>query len=408
MYDNSSIQNLLASHQSGWSLDQRFYTDPNVYACELERILLRNWFMAGHVSQIPRSGDFIVSRMDQESAIIVRTSDGSIKAFANVCRHRGSLICLENQGSVRSLRCPYHGWTYDLDGDLIASRSMPAEWDKSEYSLKSVSIEIMGGLIFICFCDDPPSFSAAKRDLSEPMTIFGFDNMKIAAKKTYPMAANWKLAVENYQECYHCASAHPDYAKMHTLMLDTNKRDRLQKKMLSRFGACGLKDIELDFIDTHAPAGEQGYGYSRTALFEGYKTGSRNGEPLAPLLGQLTGWDGGASDWSFGPFTYILSYSDHQVAYVFTPVDAMNCQCEVYWMVRSDAEEGRDYIIDDLIWLWDVTTQADEKIIVNNWAGVKSRYYSPGPFSGMEDMESRYIDWIVRELVSTSSETEYQ
>jgi len=187
---------------------------------------------------------------------------------------------------------------------------------------------------------------------------------------------------------------------MHTLMLDPAKRDRIQAKMLDRFEACGLKDILIDFTDTLAPEGEQGYGYSRTAMFEGYKTGSRNGEALAPLLGNLTDYDYGASDFTFGPFSFLLAYSDHVVVYVFTPVDDRNCKCEIYWLVRDDAVEGKDYKTDDLIWLWDITTEADKTIIVNNWKGVQSTYYEPGPFSTMEDLEGRFIDWIVQELAA--------
>jgi Rieske 2Fe-2S family protein len=162
--------------------------------------------------------------------------------------------------------------------------------------------------------------------------------------------------------------------------------------------ACGLKDLFVDHIDTAARPGEMGYGYSRTALFDKYKTGSENGGPVAPLLGQFTDYDGGASDFSFGAFSFLLAYSDHVVAYVFTPIDQNNSNCEIYWLVRSDAEEGRDYNVYDLTWLWDVTTQSDKEIIVNNSKGVHSRYYRPGPFSGMERAERIYIEWILQEL----------
>jgi len=264
--------------------------------------------------------------------------------------------------------------------------------------LHSVSLEVVNGLIFVCFCDDPPSLEHAKRDLAEPMAMFDFVNLKVAASKTYSIAANWKLSVENYQECYHCAAAHPEYAKMHTLMLDDKKMERVQAHMQAKMSACGLKDIRYDFTDTEALPGQQGYAYSRTALFEGYKTGSRDGEPVAPLLGNLTDYDGGASDFTIGPFSFFLAYSDHVVGYVFSPVDQTHCQCQIYWMVRDDAEEGKDYNRDELAWLWDVTTCADEKIIVNNWKGVNSRYYRPGPFSGMEDLEQRWVTWILQQL----------
>jgi len=398
MQDARSIAELIADQKPGKPLEQRFYTDPEIYRLELERILTRNWFMAGHVSQIPEPGDFFVSNFANESVIVVRGSDREVKAFANVCRHRGSLVCLEQSGSVRKFECPYHGWMYDIDGNLTAARAMHKDFDKKAHGLNKVSVDVMGGLIFLCLTDQPPSLKGAKRDLAEPFAMFDFENLKVAAKKAYPIAANWKLAVENYQECYHCASAHADYARMHTLMLDPKQRDRIQDKMLGRFEACGLKEIEHDFVDTLARPGEQGYGYSRTAMFEGYKTGSRNGEPVAPLLGKLRDYDCGASDFTFGPFSFLLAYSDHVVGYVFKPVDHAHCVCEIFWFVRGDAVDGKDYDVEELMWLWDVTTCADERIIVNNWKGVNSRYYRPGPFSRMERMENRYVEWILQQL----------
>lgn len=404
MSDNASIAELIASHRPGWALDQLFYTAPEIYQLELERIVMRNWILAGHASQIPNAGDYLVFRLVNESVIVVRGNDGSIRAFANVCRHRGSLVCLESHGNEKKFACPYHGWTYGLDGKLMAARSMGSEFDKDQHGLHPVPLETLGGLIFVCFCDDPPSVAGARRDLAEPLAMFDFENLKVAAQKTYPIAANWKLAIENYQECYHCATAHPDYAKMHTLMLDEKKRDRIQDPMLRRMAACGLKDIEHDFVDTYANHGEQGFSYSRTALFEGYKTGSRDGEPVAPLLGELSGYDGGASDLTLGPFSYFLAYSDHVVGYVFTPVDQANCECKVFWFVRGDAVEGKDYDREELMWLWDVTTYADEEIIVNNWKGVNSRYYQPGPFSKMERLERRFTEWILQEMAGHGGE----
>lgn len=401
MQDSRPIRELIACQKPGWSLEQRFYTDPEIYQLELDYIITRNWTLAGHQSQIPESGDFMVFTLANESAIIVRSKDGSIKAFANVCRHRGSVVCLEESGNKRKFECPYHGWVYDTDGNLVAARNMADDFDKSKFGLHPVSIEVLQGLIFVAFCDDPPSLDGARRDLAEPMAMFDFENLKVAAQKSYPIAANWKLSIENYQECYHCASAHPEYAAMHTLMLDDKKRDRVQQHMLDKMSACGLQEMEIDFLDTKARRGEQGYGYSRTALFEGYKTGSKDGEPVAPLLGKLTDYDGGASDFTVGHCSFFLAYSDHVMAYVFSPVDHLHCQCEIYWLVRGDAEEGKDYNREELMWLWDVTTYADEKIIVDNWRGVRSRYYQPGPFSGMEYAEKIYVEWILDQLRRT-------
>ncbi|NND46572.1 MAG: aromatic ring-hydroxylating dioxygenase subunit alpha [Woeseiaceae bacterium] len=396
--DKRSIAELIANQKAGYSLEQRFYTDPDIYELEIERIINRHWILAGHVSQLPEPGDFKVLNVARESAIIVRAKSGALKGFANVCRHRGSMICQESDGHADKFVCPYHGWTYDIDGELFAARSMPEDFDMAAHSLNPVSVDVIHGLIFVCFTDTPLSLEGAKRDLSEPMAMFDFENLKVAAQKTYKIPANWKLSIENYQECYHCATAHPEYARMHTLMLDSEKRERVQAGMKAKMEACGVTDLYIDHIDTAARPGEIGYGYSRTALFDKYKTGSKDGGPVAPLLGDFTDYDGGASDFSLGAFSFLLAYSDHVVAYVFTPVDHNNSNCEIYWLVRGNADEGKDYNVSDLTWLWDVTMQADKEIIVNNSKGIHSKYYRPGPFSGMERAERTYVEWILQEL----------
>ena len=396
--DELSIDELIASQKPGHSLDQRFYTDPAIYDLEIEKIVNRNWILAGHASQLPDPGDFKVLNVAQESAIIVRGKDGKLKGFANVCRHRGSLVCLEQAGHADKFMCPYHGWMYDIDGNLTAARNMKDDFDMSTHGLKSVSVGEIYGLIFVCFDDNPPSLDGAIRDLEEPMGMYDFENLKLAAQKSYAIPANWKLSIENYQECYHCATAHPEYALMHTMMLDDEKRERASAHMYERMEACGIKDILIDHVDSAARPGEIGFGFARTAMFSKFKTGSKGGQPVAPLLGSITGYDGGQADLSFGPFSFLLAYNDHVVCYVFTPVDHNNSNCEIYWLVRADAEEGKDYDVDELTWLWDVTTKADKEIIVNNSRGVHSKYYEPGPFSGMEDLEQIYIEWILAEL----------
>lgn len=397
-HDKRTLAELIESQKPGYALAQPFYTDPDIYAREVERIIMRDWMIVGHESELAGAGDFKVFNVAGESAIIVRGSAGELRAFANVCRHRGSLVCLENGGSATGFVCPYHGWRYDIAGNLVAARDMPDDIDKSLLGLRHLSVDSIDGLMLLCFGDDPPSLEGAKRDMAEAMAMFDFRNLKVAAHKPYDIAANWKLAVENYTECYHCAIAHPDYAKMHTLMLQETQRERLQQHMRNRMASCGMHDLRVDFTHRKTRSGEISYGYSRTALFEGYRTGSRDGSPVAPLLGELEDYDGGASDFVFGPLSFLLGYSDHVVCYVFTPVDIGNCRCDVYWLVRADATEGKDYDVAELTWLWDVTTESDKEIIVNNWKGVQSRYYRPGPFSNMEYWERSFVDWYLQTL----------
>jgi len=384
--------------KSGWSMERKYYKDPAIFEREKDAIIYNNWLFAGHASQIPETGDYFLFNLLDESAIIVRTSDGEIAAYFNVCPHRGSHICLNDSGNSKRFLCPYHAWSFNLDGSLHAARGMPESFDKNEINLHKCAFEVVEGMIFVNFGDNPASFEHIHRDLAPALGIFDLKNAKIAAHKTYPIAANWKIALENYQECYHCAPSHPEYAMSHTLKVSGDKFDELQKPMLERMGACGIKDYRVyKGWDSQEPGQEQ-YYYSRYALYEGYKTGSEDGEPLAPLMGSLTGYDGGASDFGVGPMSFMLGYNDHVVVYVFTPTSHETSACDIYWLVRGDAEEGVDYDLDRLTWLWHVTTLADERIIVDNQKGVNSRKYAPGPLANMEWIIDDFITWYLKAL----------
>lgn len=384
--------------EAGWSMGRKYYKDPDIFEQEKEKIIYDSWVFAGHLSQIPNVGDYFLYSLLDENAIIVRSSDGTVNAFYNVCLHRGSHICKEEKGSIKRFTCPYHAWTYKLDGSLLTARGMPEDFDRSEYKLHSVAMEIISGMIFVNFSDNPDSLDNARRDLAGPLEMYDFENMKVAAHKNYQIDANWKVTLENYQECYHCSPSHPEYALIHTLTVDEERFDKLQEPMMSRMGACGVKHMEIDAQFENKGEGQEQYAYSRYALFEKYKTGSKSGEPVAPLLGNLKGFDHGASDISIGPLTYYLAYNDHVVVYVFTPTGHETSQCDLYWLVRSDAEEGKDYNVDDLIWLWHVTILADERIIVDNQKGINSRKYAPGPLAKLEYIIDRYIGWYLDAL----------
>ncbi len=397
---SATIDQLIRNHRPGYSLEQAFYLDESLYKSEIDEIFMKNWLFAGHVSQIPNPGDYFLTEFDTESLIVVRGRERQIDAFLNVCRHRGSHICLEKQGSVKFFRCPYHAWSYDIDGSLKSARLMDPGFNKVNYGLHRAHVETLEGLIFVCFGDNPPSLKGARKDLAYVFDLLGTSELKLAAHKTYPIEANWKLTVENYEECYHCAPSHPEYSKLHTLKVAPDEYEQLQTHMRTRFDACGLKELEIDRQYDEAEPGEQGYAYSRTAMFEGFKTGSRTGEPIAPLIGKLKDYDSGASDLAIGPVSYFLFYSDHVVGYRFTPVDIQKSHCDIFWMVHKDAREGVDYTVDELTWLWDVTTKADETIIKNNQKGVNSRYYESGPFSQMEDLTNRFVAWYLNQISS--------
>ncbi len=395
-----TIATLLKRHKPGFALEQAFYTSREIFQHDLERVFFRSWLYAGHVSQIPEPGGFLLFEMAGESVIVVRGTDGNINALVNVCRHRGSRVCAEAEGSTRSFVCPYHGWTYDLEGKLRAARYLPENVDRSAYGLKRIHVQLVHGMIFINFSDNPSSLSTLQSDLDECLKPYGFERAKVAHREHYPINANWKLMVENYIECYHCAPAHREYSRSHSRQAPEAKAAGLKAAMIARAEAVGLSRKSIDcFGSSSSQSGEQ-YFYDRYPLYPGYKTGSEDGGPVAPLMGEIKDYDGGAADFQVGPVTYFLAYPDHTVVYRFLPQDIQETDCEVVWLVNENAEEGKDYDIDRLTWLWRVTTEADKAIVDRNQQGVNSRYYEPGPYSQMERFVIQYVEWYLNRLRS--------
>mgnify|MGYP001189743089 FL=1 len=399
-----SIKELLNHHQEDWSLDQRFYKDESIFDLEKNHIFYDSWIFIGHESQIPNKGDYFVYKLLDEEIIVLRNKENEVKAFFNVCRHRGSRICLEESGNTSRFSCPYHSWTYNLDGKLLAAKSLREGIDKSTLGLHRCNIASVSGMLLINLSDNPQSLENLQSDLKEPFEMFGFEDLKVAAHKNYPIASNWKLAVENYQECYHCAPAHPEYSLSHSLKIEDEPGfDEAQEKMMENLESCGLREFEVNKDFSNKDPNQEQYAYSRYALFDGYMTGSKDGKPLAPLLGDIKEFNQGCSDFNIGPVSYFLAYCDHIVGYIFTPVSQNQCQCDIYWLVNKDAEEGKDYDKDKLMWLWDVTTYADETIIVNNQKGVNSIKYKSGPYTDKEQSTRRFIKWYLSELKSHTS-----
>ena len=400
----NSIKELLNHHQEDWSLDQRFYKDESIFDLEKRHIFYDSWIFIGHESQIPNKGDYFAYKLLDEEIIVLRNKENEVKAFFNVCRHRGSRICLEKSGNTSRFSCPYHSWTYNLDGKLLAAKSLREGIDKSTLGLHPCNIASVSGMLLINLSDNPQSLENLQSDLKEPFEMFGFDDLKVAAHKNYPIASNWKLAVENYQECYHCAPAHPEYSLSHSLKIEDEPGfDEAQENMMKNLESCGLKEFEVNKDFSNKDPNQEQYAYSRYALFDGYMTGSKDGKPLAPLLGDIKEFNQGCSDFNIGPVSYFLAYCDHVVGYIFTPISQNQCQCDIYWLVNKDAEEGKDYDKEKLMWLWDVTTYADETIIVNNQKGVNSIKYQSGPYTNKEQSTRRFIKWYLSELKSHAS-----
>lgn len=392
-----SINTLIARHRPGFGLEQAFYQRPDIYDREVRDIVLRSWLYVGHQSQVADAGDFFTTELAGESLIIVRSDETTVRALINVCRHRGSRVCLETEGQARRFTCPYHAWSYGLDGSLSGAPQMANAIDVEDFPLKQAQLENFHGLLFINF-DLDADFASVREDLDEPMQCYGLTNAKIAHRKNYPMTANWKLAIENFCECYHCAPAHREFAVAHSAARPDSRFSERREAVMAKATACGLStQMCSTSFDDVGRIGSERY-IDRYALLKGHVTGSRDGQPVAPLMGSIVDYDGGATDIQIGPLSYGLAYCDHVVLYRFMPTSMTTTDCEVIWLVNGDAEAGKDYQIDDLTWLWDVTTKADKKIIEDNRRGVDSHFYEPGPYSPMETYTQDFTEWYLNAL----------
>ena len=300
---------------------------------------------------------------------------------------------MESSGHQKLLVCPYHGWTYQLDGSLRGARLTTPDFDKSKHGLKQIQLKILHGMIFINFDSDPVSFDPIEQDLDECLRPYGLERAKLAHKQSYPIKANWKLAVENYCECYHCIPSHPEYAEAHGRSWPEHEVEELLEQVMEKGEKVGLPRhcVDKDWMKSGGVGIDR--GFDRYPLLKGFVTGSRDGKPVAPLLGDIKDYDGGTTDIHIGPFTFFLAYCDHIVVYHFKPLTVDTADCEITWLVNETAEEGEDYKLDELTWLWDITTLADKRIIENNQQGVNSRFYQPGPYTEMEYFVHELMDW---------------
>ena len=407
--DNREKMTAMASAQlekPGFAINPYFYRSHVTYEAELEHIVFKSWLYAGHISQVAKNGDYFLFDVGEDSIIISRDNKGQIGAMHNICRHRGARVCEEPSGNRKAFICPYHGWAYGNDGHLKSAREMDQlEGFKCEdYALKKVRFVVFQGMIFINCDPNAPDFIVPLDNISRQLGAYDLENAKVAERKTYRINANWKLVLENYLECYHCSSSHRQYAKLHTLEAPSEKVKPINQAMWARAeeltGVAGIAEEYYGYYNDATAFGACSYT-SRYALYEGFKTGSRDGQPVAPLMGNMQGYDGGAGDFQMGPLTFMLNYPDHCVLYRFIPRNLTETDMEVVWYVNGDAVEGVDYEVEKVTWLWHHTSLEDEYIILRNNEGVNSRFFEPGPYHPeYEATLMEFISWYLKALSS--------
>jgi Rieske 2Fe-2S family protein len=257
---------------------------------------------------------------------------------------------------------------------------------------------VLEGLIFVCFAPDPPRLDDVERTLRATLGLRGWATAKVAHRASYTTDANWKLVTENYQECYHCKPAHPEFARFHATEEPEDQVAELRAAARIRWAAMGIEIPTVGFWPGGSAPDQEGVSCFQDTTYPGAVTGSEDGQPVAPLMGEREEYEGGFTYVEIGPASFFLAYSDYGVMYLFVPREVQKTDMEVIWLVREDAREGVDYDRAKLTWMWDVTSIADKKIIDHNQKGVNSRYYRPGPYGPMEAQARDLAAWYLEQI----------
>jgi phenylpropionate dioxygenase-like ring-hydroxylating dioxygenase large terminal subunit len=389
MKDQVNVKQLLDNYRSGFSLEQPFYISEDVFHAEWKAIWGKFWLFAGTTADIPKPGDYFVYQLRNESVIIIRGNKGEVHAHFNTCRHRGSLICLEERGNTPKLVCPYHQWVFEKDGSLFKARLMDEDFDKTAYGLHPVRSVVVEGFIFISLSENPPDISVLKTDFYPFLKPFQIDKAKLAYRKKYRLRTNWKLVAENFRECYHCGPAHPEYC---SAVIGANMKEsaaEVLEEQKIKWTEKGLATDTVEFTDNSF------HFAIRYPLRPGVQSYSLDGKAVSKPMGDHKDHDAGVLGMVVYPNFWMDAVSDYMWTMRITAISASETELDLAWLVDANAEEGKDFEVDRLVEFWKITGEQDWKLCENNFKGIESSKYSPGPYAPVEHDVTRYVDWYI-------------
>lgn len=399
-----TIKALLQQDRAGHTLPRELYVGEEAFHFDTQVMLKSVWLYACTAAHVKNPGDYFVFEVGHNAIIIVRGRDNEIRAFWNSCRHRGAKICVEQRGRAPRLMCPYHQWTYGLDGKLLAARSMAEDFDKQDYGLNPVALENVGGLIFICMDENPPSIERVKADIEDQIGIYDIERLKVVVQDNYIEDANWKLVMENNRECYHCDAGHPELISVlgtygfgkglpedgEADVVDDAAFDAMVEAKRAQWKDLGIFRELIEFPD--------GWWHrmARLPLANGVVTQSIDGKlACKKLIGPFTEPESSSLSVWTQPNSWHHFCCDHVVTFSLTPVAADKTLLRTSWLVHEDAVEGVDYDPDHIAALWRTTNIQDGHFSMLNHQGISSDGYQQGPYAVEEKLVEDFKDFYV-------------
>ena len=354
------------------TLPRDFYLSDEVFRREQERIFYQEWFCGGRDAELPEPGSYLVLDVAGESVLVVRTLARSLAAHYNVCRHRGTrLVSAPDRGSLGgAIRCPYHSWTYTLEGQLRTAPFLEESdgFDKSCLSLFPVAVESWGGFFFLNLTQAPGAapypLSSQLGAVPERLCRYPLDQLASGTRLVYEVAANWKVILENYNECYHCGPVHPELC-------------RLVPAFKQRGGS------ELDW-ERGIPHREGAWTFTETGTSTRRPFAGLNPDEQVRHKGEL-----------IYPNLMISLSADHVTAYTVWPRDAQHTTLVCDFLFHPSELERSDFDPADAVTFWDRVNRQDWSICERVQSGMRSRMFRQGYYAPMENPSldiRRYIE----------------
>jgi Rieske 2Fe-2S family protein len=347
------------------TLPRQYFISPEIFAREQSKLFSEHWVLAGHQSQIRETGDYFVQEVAGESLIILRDKSGAIRAFYNVCRHRGTRICEEKGGHLAAaLQCPYHAWTYALDGRLIGALHMDdvPGFDKADHSLHPVHLGLWEGFVFVKLSNALPLLEEWFAPLARKFSHWNLSRLCPARRIEYDVRANWKLILENYSECYHCPGVHPALQKL--TPYDQAENDLCEGPFLGGFMPIA-KDHSLTMTGRACarPVGETAGAANERVFY-----------------------------YSVFPNMLLSMHPDYVMVHQIWPRSPERTLILCDWFFHPEAAEFADpaFNPDDAIDFWDMTNKQDWHVCELSQQGISSRAYEPGPYSPRESIPAAW------------------
>jgi glycine betaine catabolism A len=363
------------------TLPQRYFVSPIIFGEEQEKIFSRQWVLVGHQGQIAQAGDYFTAEIAGESLIVVQDKRGEIHGFYNVCRHRGSRLIENRNGQAVGIQCPYHAWTYALDGRLIGAPHMDdmPGFDKTDHSLHAVNLASWEGFIFVNLEDASATASTQRGGYISPEKWFApldgkFSRWNLSALRSakrieYEVRANWKLIFQNYSECYHCAGVHPELSKISPH--DSAENDLTQGPFLGGFMRINKnRSLTMSGNACSLPVGHFGQEDFHLVFY-----------------------------YSMFPNMLLSLHPDYVMVHQLLPQSPERTLIFCNWLFHPEAFEREDFNPDDAIEFWDMVNKQDWHVCELSQQGISSRAYQPGPYSARESVPAAWDRYYLQQLL---------